>query len=165
MSGLDHCPNDFPGHFTRISVESQGGVSSIVDRQVPCQLQTVREKQQLIKEKIHSFYVDERALSEGYNKMEIMGKDRERSVRRRSFTSIYRTDGKEGLTPKGLYLEGSFGTGKTFLMCFMLHELAKLGHSGAIVYMPDFIEDLKFMMQDNQKLKEMTDLLKEVDLY
>lgn len=162
--GLDQCPNDFPGHFTRISVESQGGASTIVDRQVPCQLQVVREKEQLIKEKIHSFYVDERAISEGYSKMEIMGKDRERSFAVGQLFQYIEQTKEQGLTPKGLYLEGSFGTGKTFLMCYMLHELAKAGLSGAIVYMPDFVEDLKSMMQDNQKLKEMTDLLKEVDL-
>lgn len=162
--GLDRCPNDFPGHYTKISVEAQGGVSTIVDRQVPCQLQAMREKEQMIKEKIRSFYVDERALSEGYSEVEIMGKDRDRSPAVYKLFQYIEQTKEQGLSPKGLYMEGSFGTGKTFLMCYMLHELAKAGYTGAIVYMPDFVEDLKSMMQDNAKLKETIELMKEVDL-
>jgi primosomal protein DnaI len=46
----------------------------------------------------------------------------------------------------------------------MLYRLAKVGMTGAIVYMPDFAEDLKGMFQDGQKLKETIELLKETDL-
>ncbi len=34
--GLDRCPNDFEGHYTMLSSESQGGVTQLVDRKVPC---------------------------------------------------------------------------------------------------------------------------------
>ena len=77
----------------------------------------------------------------------------------------YIRDTKEnGLSPRGLYLTGSFGTGKTYLMGYLMHELAKAGHSGVIVYMPDFVEDLKTMMQDGQKLKDMVETMKHCDL-
>jgi primosomal protein DnaI len=70
----------------------------------------------------------------------------------------------DGLQNTGLYLVGSFGTGKTFLMCYMLYQLAKVGMTGAIVYTPDFAEDLKGMFQEPYKLKETIELLKDVDL-
>lgn len=49
-------------------------------------------------------------------------------------------------------------------MGYLLHELALSGFNGVIVYMPDFVEDLKSMIQDGQKLKETTEMLKNCDL-
>jgi primosomal protein DnaI len=162
--GLDLCPNDFTGHYTMLTVESDNGRASLYDTKVPCKKFIARQNQEAIRSRIRSFYVDERALSQGYSSMEIFDKDpaREEAVDKLN-QYIYLTRG-EGLQSSGLYLAGSLGTGKTFLMCYMLHELAKSGFSGAIVYMPDFSEDLKAMFQDPQKLKETIDALKDTDL-
>ncbi|AZK46282.1 primosomal protein DnaI [Paenibacillus lentus] len=162
--GLERCPNDFPGHYTKLTVESFHGAATINDRQVPCNLQAQRERELAIKKRIHSFYVDERALEEGYSEVEIMGKDRERAPAVSRIFQYINEVKASGLSPRGLYLEGHFGTGKTFLMCYLLHELAKAGYSGVIVYMPEFVEDLKSMFQDNQKLKETVEIMKQADL-
>lgn len=162
--GLEQCPNDFAGHYTKLSVENNLGAIQLIDRQVPCNKQLSWEREQIIKKRIHSFYVDERALSEGYSEVEIMSKD---SVRAPAVGRVFRyiNEVKEnGLGTRGLYLEGHFGTGKTFLMSYLLHEMAKLGFSGVIVYMPEFVEDLKSMFQDNQKLKDTIEIMKQADL-
>ncbi|MCK8489964.1 primosomal protein DnaI [Paenibacillus sp. MBLB2552] len=162
--GLANCPNDFSGHFTKLTVEQVGGSPQLVDRQVPCPKQLQHERELSVKKRIHSFYVDERALEEGYNEVEIMAKD---SLRAPAVGQLFRyiEETKEsGLQTKGLYLEGPFGTGKTFLMCYLLHELAKEGYSGAIVYMPEFVEDLKSMLQDSDKLRDTVEMMKQVDL-
>lgn len=44
---------------------------------------------------------------------------------------------------KGLYLHGSFGSGKTFLICAMLNELAKKGVDICVVYYPKLLRSLK----------------------
>lgn len=44
---------------------------------------------------------------------------------------------------KGLYLSGSFGSGKTYLISAMFNELAKSGVKSAIIFWPEFIVDLK----------------------
>lgn len=44
---------------------------------------------------------------------------------------------------KGLYLSGSFGSGKTYLISAMFNELAKDGIKSAIIFWPEFISDLK----------------------
>lgn len=45
---------------------------------------------------------------------------------------------------KGLYLHGSFGTGKTFLLTALLNQLAQSKHvSVEITYWPDMLRDLK----------------------
>ncbi|CAM3426352.1 primosomal protein DnaI [Marinicrinis lubricantis] len=162
--GLDQCPNDFEGHYTKLSVQSVHGQKVIVDQKVACKKMRSKQSQDLIKQRIRSFYVDEKALQTGYSSKEIYQRDMERSESVERLLEYIVTTKKNGLQPKGLYLAGSFGTGKTFLMCYMLHELAKDGLSGVIIYMPDFVEDLKAMIHEPGKLKETIELLKSTDL-
>lgn len=44
---------------------------------------------------------------------------------------------------KGLYLHGSFGAGKSYLISAMLNELAKKGYQSVIIFYPDFLRSLK----------------------
>ncbi|GIO33833.1 MULTISPECIES: primosomal protein DnaI [Paenibacillus] len=162
--GLDRCPNDFEGHYSKLEMAEQNGKLEIVERKAPCSLQIAKHNEERIRKRIRSFYVDERALEEGYNEVEIMGKDRLRAPAVSQVFRYIREVKDNGLQPRGLYLFGSFGTGKTFLMSYLLHELAIAGYTGVIVYMPEFMEDLKSMLQDSQKLKETVEVMKNCDL-
>lgn len=50
---------------------------------------------------------------------------------------------KENSHQKGIYLYGNFGCGKTYLIAATLNELAKDGIKSAIVFWPEFLNDLK----------------------
>src|SRR5690606_33057120 len=133
-------------------------------QKVACKKWISRQSEDAIRSRITSFYVDELALSRGYSPDEILTKDKARA---KAVTAInkYILDTREkGLQKNGMYLVGKFGTGKTFLMCYMLYELASEGLTGAIVYMPDFSEELKSMFAEPQRLKETIDMLKDTDL-
>ncbi|QWU18528.1 primosomal protein DnaI [Paenibacillus sophorae] len=162
--GLERCPNDFQGHYSKLTVESIGGFPDLYERKTACALQVARDNQERIRKRIRSFYVDDRVLNEGYDEIEIMGKDPRRAPAVSRLFQYIKSTKETGLSARGLYLYGSFGTGKTFLMCYLLHELAIAGFSGVIVYMPDFVEELKAIMMDGQKLKETVDTMKECDL-
>ena len=162
--GLEHCPNDFEGHYTLLSCETTGDLVQLNDRKVACKKLLAKIAEDQIRSRVRSFYVDETALSRGYSADEILTNDPERMMAvGRLLKYIDRTK-EQGLQKTGLYLAGLFGTGKTFLMCYMLHELAKAGYTGAIVYMPEFVEDLKTLMHEPGKLKETVDMMKETDL-
>ena len=45
--------------------------------------------------------------------------------------------------PKGLYLTGSFGSGKTYLISALLNEMAKKGVKCCLLYYPEFLRSLK----------------------
>lgn len=45
--------------------------------------------------------------------------------------------------PKGIYLNGSFGSGKTYLIAALFNEMAKKGVPSILVYYPDFLVSLK----------------------
>lgn len=48
---------------------------------------------------------------------------------------------KKGEVNKGLYLNGNFGCGKTFLITATFNTLAKEGYKSAIVFWPDFVRN------------------------
>ena len=56
-----------------------------------------------------------------------------------NFIKNYKKDPKQ----KGLYLYGSFGSGKTYLLSAMFNELAKEGIKSAILFWPEFLVHLK----------------------
>lgn len=162
--GLDKCPNDMTGHSTFLTAEMLNDRPYIHEEKAACNKFTNHQMESAIRSRIRTFHIDERALKEDYSFSDIVEKDMDRVEAVGLITKYIKKTKDEGLQPRGLFLTGSFGTGKTFLMCYMLYQLAKVGMTGAIVYMPDFAEDLKGMFQDGQKLKETIELLKETDL-
>jgi len=162
--GLDQCPNDFTGHYTMLQVSDLNGETAIIDKKVSCKKLRARQHENQIRSRIRSFYVDDKVLKRNYSADEIIGRDLERAKTVGELLKYIDRTKTEGLSHRGLYLAGDFGVGKTYLMCFLLQELAKSGYSGVIVYMPDFVEDLKVLMHEPAKLKETVDLMKETDL-
>ncbi|WP_274363869.1 AFG1/ZapE family ATPase [Paenibacillus thermotolerans] len=162
--GLEQCPNDMEGHYTKLEVVPFNGESGISDYKVPCRLWQSKASQDAVRSRIRSFYVDEKALRSEYSLDEIISREPARAAAVEAVIDYVLATKANGLQPKGLYLMGDFGTGKTFLASYLLYELAKSGFTGVIVYMPDFVEDLKAMFGDAQRLKDTIELLKETDL-
>lgn len=66
---------------------------------------------------------------------------------------------------KGLYLNGNFGCGKTYLVSACFNELAKKGVKSAIVYWPEFLRKLKASFNsDNESFSSLFDRIKNVPL-
>jgi len=65
---------------------------------------------------------------------------------------------------KGLYLNGNFGCGKTYLISAMLNELAKKEKKVAIIYYPEFLRSLKESFYDQEEFKRKFNYIKKVDL-
>lgn len=64
--------------------------------------------------------------------------------------------------PKGIYLNGSFGSGKTYLIAALFNELAKKGIRSALIYYPEFLRSLKASFQTNYE--EQFSYIKKVQL-
>ncbi|GAA0456427.1 primosomal protein DnaI [Alkalibacillus silvisoli] len=59
------------------------------------------------------------------------------------------------LPNKGLYLHGSFGVGKTYLLAALANELAKKQIDTLLIFMPEFVREMKASITDstiNQKI-------------
>jgi primosomal protein DnaI len=162
--GLALCPNDMQGHFTGINCNKLNGRWHLTDYKTACSKWTANEQQQQISRRITSFYVDEAVFGEQYDESEMIKLDASRAIAVNQLQNYVQTTKSQGLQKNGLYLQGSFGTGKTYMAGYLLQKLAKEGFSGVIVYMPEFVEDAKALMFEPQKLKETITLMKDADL-
>lgn len=66
--------------------------------------------------------------------------------------------------PKGLYLYGNFGCGKTYLISAIFNELAKQNIDSAIVFWPEYLRMLKSLFNDNLEFKKNYDRVKNTKL-
>ena len=64
-----------------------------------------------------------------------------------SYYNNFFTDNKD----KGIYLYGSFGTGKTYLISALLNEFAKKGVKSTVVHVPELIRGLKESFSSDYK--------------
>lgn len=66
---------------------------------------------------------------------------------------------------KGLYLHGSFGSGKTYLISAALNELAKDGYKSAIVFFSEYLVELKSNFgKYNDEFLNLIDKVKKVPI-
>ena len=64
--------------------------------------------------------------------------------------------------PKGIYLHGSFGSGKTYLIAALFNEMAKKGTKSILIYYPEFLRKLKASF--NTTYNEQFDEIKKIPL-
>ena len=67
----------------------------------------------------------------------------------KEFIDNYYNDEK----PKGMYLTGSFGSGKTYLVASLFNEMAKKGVKSVLIYYPEFLRNLKANFQTDYNEK------------
>lgn len=72
------------------------------------------------------------------------------------------TDYKNNNKVKGIYLHGSFGSGKSYLIAALFNELAKNNVKSVIVHTPELLRDLKDSFSSNYSTK--FDVLKKTEL-
>jgi len=77
----------------------------------------------------------------------------------KEFMDNYNNDEK----PKGIYLNGSFGSGKTYLIAALFNEMAKRGVKSILVYFPEFLVSLKSSFSNkNYEFNEFAERLNSV---
>lgn len=75
----------------------------------------------------------------------------------------FNTNYKANKYAKGLYIHGSFGSGKTFILLKLAKQLTKMDKSVLFVYYPDLVRNLRSAVASGT-LEEIVDKLKGVDI-
>ncbi|MGN1371075.1 MAG: primosomal protein DnaI [Candidatus Coprovivens sp.] len=148
-SGLIYCQNHLDGHV--MYPESKD--NQIVFSYVPCKY----EKERREKEANRMTRDKELAMA---SMKDVDGTDKKREPVVRWLISFCKTYDKNS-NQKGLYLHGTFGCGKTFLISAVFNELSKKRISTEIVYLPELLRDLK---SDFDSFADKIDYLENVDL-
>lgn len=144
--GLESCPNKMPGYVLTPVVEGK----NIRFDYLACSLMKKKLKEEAYLDNIELFQVAKSIRNASIQNIQTNDKERLKVIRYfKDFLDHYDDDDK----PKGLYLNGSFGTGKTYLISALFNELAKRGVHSAIVYYPEFLRSLKESFDTDYKDK------------
>lgn len=130
--GLGHCKNKITGYLNYPSVQNEG----LVFNYIPCKYEKENEKN---KTKVTYFEVP-KFIYEAKMSDIIVEKERLDLIKYlKKFIDNFYTDKKE----KGLYLCGSFGSGKSYILSAVINEISKGGAKAVIVYYPNLLSNLK----------------------
>lgn len=152
--GLAFCPNKIKGYVYYPSVNS----NLLKFDYVACK----KTKQDIENTSMGDFFAMPEALKKiSMKDIKVDDKKRVPILKwLKNFYDTYETNPKQ----KGLYLHGSFGSGKTFMIIAMLNELSKKNVEVVAVYFPELLRSLKEAFDSDfaskmKKLKEADILL------
>lgn len=134
--GLDHCKNKINGY---VYIPKEKG-ETLIFEYAACPYKIAELKKNEYKENIKLFETP-KALTEASIK-NVCTDDKNR-VEVIKYFKYFMDHYDDTDKPKGVYLHGSFGTGKSYLVAALLNELAKKDINCAIVYVPEFLRLLK----------------------
>ena len=143
---LETCPNRVFGYCYTPNVEEKLIRFSYDE----CPKLKKKEKEESYKENLEFFKMPEELKDASFKNIYKDDKARVPIVKYfKEFIDSYFKEEK----PKGLYLNGSFGSGKTYLIAALFNEMAKKGVKSILVYYPEFLRELKSSFQTNYSEK------------
>lgn len=153
--GLEGCQNVQKGHR---SVEEPSPVKSdeLVFRLQKCELLKAYERQQGIGNRIKSHYIPQHILNATFDDIE------PDTPRLAAFTTAVKfcSEFVPNETVEGLYLYGPMGVGKSRFVGAVAQELAKCNVDVLMVYVPDFIEEVKDAIGSKESVSQKLDALR-----
>lgn len=151
--GLEQCPNLVKGHRSQLSVRNGAIVSAIS----PCDKQQTYEEDLRRRRLMRSYYVSEETMAASFDRLEL---DQANRAAVAAAIRFCQTVGS-GERVKGLYLHGPFGVGKSYIMGAIARELSERNIASLMVYVPDFVREMKDSLSD-QSYAGKLEMLKEV---
>ena len=151
------CKNSYQGHVYYPEILND----NLVFDYVPCKYQKKYDEENKYKNNIYLFEIPKEIKEASMKDIDSKNKARFEIIKWLvEFIEKY----KSNTGMKGLYLNGSFGSGKTYLISAALNELAKQDHKIAIIYYPEFLRSLKESFSEPEIYNEKFKLIKNVEL-
>ena len=139
---LSNCPNKVKGYCYK----PVGNDKMITFSYFMCPKMTSLEEKNSYKKNLSLFEISEDIKNASFKDIYKDDKARLPIIKYfKDFIQLY----ERGENAKGIYLHGSFGSGKTYLIASLFHEMAKRGVKGILIYYPDFLRRLKASFQTN----------------
>ncbi|MBC1503525.1 primosomal protein DnaI [Listeria booriae] len=147
-----------PGYAPRLSLDGE----YITVTYYPTEEKIQADRQRTIEKRIRSLYMPKQIMEATLDDFTIDNESRSAAfLSAGEFLSTYQ-QGATGMQ-KGLYIHGSFGTGKSFLLGAIAKDLALKGISSTLVYLPEFMREIKQSIADNS-VGEKIQFAKETDI-
>jgi primosomal protein DnaI len=133
--GLDRCMNLMPGYALQPAADSPALKCE------PCELKIGQMRQAELQRMVKSHHIKPHILNSTFDEL-VADSDTERKpsiMQAMKFCA----DFEKGKTTRGMYLYGGMGRGKSKIAGAMAGELARRGVDVLMVYVPDFLEEMK----------------------
>lgn len=128
---------------------------------MPCKYKKQIDDINQYKNNIYYFNISENLKNANMKEIDTKDKNRFETIK---WITDFIKEYKKGTPHKGIYLNGNFGCGKTYLLSAMLNELAKKGNKVAIIYYPEFLRALKESFSGNDDYKVKFNYIKKVEI-
>lgn len=130
---------------------------------IPCKYRKEIDEANQYRDNIYYFNISENLKNASMKDIDTKDKNRFETIK---WINNFINEYTNGIKCKGIYLNGNFGCGKTYLLSAMLNELAKRGHKVAMVYYPEFLRTLKesFSSINADEYKNKFNYIKKVEL-
>ncbi|MED1437165.1 MAG: primosomal protein DnaI [Bacillaceae bacterium] len=151
---LDECKNILKGYHPTLIIERKT-IDLKYDKCPRKEAYDARKKQESL---IKCMYVPKEILNAHLEDIDLNEPNRLKAV---SLVQDFVEQYGQNDRLKGLYLYGSFGVGKTFILGAIANELAEKGVPSMLVYVPEFVRELKSALQDHS-LNEKIDAVKKI---
>ena len=151
------CKNSYTGHVFYPNLLND----NLVFDYVPCKYKKEMDERNKYKNNIYLFEIPKEIKEASMKNIDLDDPDRFQIIKwLKEFLDTYQKNNGT----KGLYLTGSFGSGKTYLISAALNELAKKDHKISIIYYPEFLRSLKESFNDPETYNEKFRLIKRVEI-
>ena len=153
-SSIDCCKNLMPGLVPRLYISRD----NIDIQYVQCEQNLMEQERREAAEMISSMHMPKDVLQATLKDLMIDDVSRvDIANKAADFIAEFRTTGQ--LPRKGFYLYGKFGVGKSFVLGAIANELAALKVKSVVVFVPEFLREMKNSIGDNS-LNEKIDYVK-----
>ena len=154
---LYECQNEIDG-YVYYPQKNEGDIEFCY---IPCKYKKELDKVNEYKDNIYYFNISENLKNASMASIDTSDKNRFETIKWiNDFIKKY----QKGVPIKGIYLNGNFGCGKTYLLSAMLNELAKKGYKVAMIYYPEFLRSLKESFNGTDEYKIKFNYMKKVDV-
>ncbi|KKI91756.1 primosomal protein DnaI [Bacillus sp. SA1-12] len=152
---LSECKNLVEGYHPRLVIQGK-----IIDLQYDkCPTKEAYDERKKHESLIKSMHIPKDILGASFDQIEVDEPNRFKAI---SLAQDFVEQYNSGIRSKGLYLYGSFGVGKTYILGALANELASHKVSSMLVYMPEFMRELKGSLQNSASLDEKLDAVKKI---
>ncbi|MBM7571959.1 primosomal protein DnaI [Aquibacillus albus] len=147
---LDKCVNILQGYTPFIQVDGK----DIHLTYEKCKRKRKDDEQKQKQTLVKSLYMPKDILEASFEGFDHQDAERHDAIREAlAYVQSIGTSRAE----KGLYFYGPFGVGKTYFLGAIANELADKGISSMVIYMPEFVREIKSSLKDdsiNQKIDQ-----------
>lgn len=149
------CKNPINGLVPKLIVERD----NIDLEYVPCDTKRREDDRRKTASMISSMHMPREVMKATLDDIKVDSEQRLNAYKEAMAFIVDVKKNREQLPSVGLYLHGSFGVGKSFVLAAIANELATMGIRTILVYVPEFLRELKSAIGENS-LEEKIDFVK-----